>query len=334
MESSRSKCSLLRCDEIDAVYVEPFILSGYRRPGLSWWQCIKHAFVLHNDVGNFWTHFIPFLLWVWWLVAISVSEENFFQPYNYPLLCFWFGACSYALFSSLAHMFACKSFLVHTTCFIFDYLGIAMYALGANIGSLFYVSATSSPLLQNRTWVIWTEAMVAVTGFLTCSLSRFYWKKYRFVVRVGSYAIPYFFGVGPYAHRQALCIFYGTDCVPQTFYFHMAAIVFANLLAFFFVTKIPERFFPGKFDYFFQSHQLFHVCAACLTSVQMYYTPMEMAIRRTVLIEVPGGQPTWQTTFLPFVCALMLGVGMTGCLGYLTYAGVLTTNKNDERKNK
>ncbi|XP_041379376.1 heptahelical transmembrane protein 2-like [Gigantopelta aegis] len=28
---------------------------------------------------------------------------------------------------------------------------------------------------------------------------------------------------------------------------------------FFFVSKIPERFSPGKFDYLFHSHQLFHV---------------------------------------------------------------------------
>ena len=325
-------CSLLRSDEIDAIYVEPFILSGYRPPGLSWWQCMKHGFVLHNDVVNFWTHFVPFLVWAWWIVGSAVSQENFFQPYNYPMMCFWAGACSYALFSSLAHMFSCKSFLVRTVCFILDYLGIAMYALGADIGALYYLSSASSPLLRHTSLVIWLEVLSAVLATFMCALTRFYWRKLRFFIRVGCYVIPYTFAVGPYLHRQWQCYFHGTDCVPETFALHIAAVMFVNLLAFFFVSKIPERFFPGRFDYLFQSHQLFHVCAASLTTTQMYFLPMEMDIRREIVLSVPGGLPSWKTTFLPFGCALLLGVGVVVALGYLISVGLLSTNKHGEKK--
>lgn len=329
-----SECHLLRCDEIDAVYVEPFILSGYRRPGLSWWQCMKHVFVLHNDVGNFWTHFVPFLLWVWWLIMLAMSEENFFQPYNYPMICFWVGACSYTLLSSIAHMFSCKSILVRTVCFILDYLGIAMYGMGADIGALFYLSAATSPVFRHRTLVLCVEVAGAVMATLLCSLSRFYWKDYRFLVRAASYVIPYCFAIGPYLHRLWQCYYYGTDCVPETFVLHMLAVLFINLLVFFFVSKIPERFFPGRFDYIFHSHQLFHVCATCLTSTQMYYLPTEMAVRKQLMSQVDGGLPTWQTTLLPFGCASVLGLGVVGGLGYLTKTGALTTNKDDHRKMK
>jgi len=327
-----NKCSLLRSNEVDSVYVEPFILSGYRPPRLSWWQCMEHAFVLHNDVGNFWTHFVPFLVWVWWLVGIAVSHENFFQPYYYPMMCFWAGACSYALFSSLAHMFSCKSFLVRTVCFLLDYLGIAMYALGADIASLYYLSSVSSPLLRYTRLFIWLEVLFAVLATFMCSLTRFYWRKFRFAIRTGCYVIPYLFALFPYLHRQYQCIAHGADCVPETFALHMAAVALVNLLAFFFVSKVPERFFPGRFDYLFQSHQLFHVCAAALTTTQMYFLPLEVALRREVLLSAPGGSPSWNTTFLPFGTALVLGVMVVVALGYLTSVGLLTTNKHGQKK--
>lgn len=319
---------LLSWHEIDEVYREPYILNGYRSPTLSWSQCVQHAFVLHNDVGNFWTHFIPFLVWVVWLIALAISWENFFQVYHYPMLCFWAGACSYSLFSSLAHLFCCKSFLVRTVCFILDYLGIAMYALGSDIASLFYLSPTSSLVYRYRNLVISLEVMFAILATLLCGLSRFYWRDLRFVIRATAYVIPYCCGIGPYLHRVCICWFYGTDCVPETFLFHMMGVVFTNLLVFFFVTKIPERFCPGKFDRFFQSHQLFHLCAAALTSLQMYYLPIEVVLRREALLDVEGAIPTWQTTLFPFISAEVIGLGVVCGLGYLTKRGVLTTNKH------
>lgn len=325
---------LLSWDEIEEVYREPFILSGYRPSGLSWLQCVKHAFVLHNDVGNFWTHFMLLPVWVVWLVSLARSREDFFQAYNYPMLCFWAGACSYALFSSLAHLFSCKSFLVRTVCFILDYMGIAMYALGSDIASLFYLNPASSQIYRYRNIVLFVEVAVATFAIFLCGLSRFYWRDLRFVIRAFAYAVPYCFAFIPYLHRLIVCEIYGTDCVPETFMWHMLSVVFANLLTFFFVTKVPERFFPGKFDRFFQSHQLFHLSAAGLTSVQMCFLPMEVRLRKDLLSEVEGAMPTWQTTLFPFVCAEVLGLGVVCGLGYLAKTGVLTTNKYDRSRSK
>ena len=323
---------LLSLSEIDAVYHEPFILSGYRSPCLSWLQCMQHVFVLHNDVINFWTHFIPLLLFVVWFIVLVAHWENFFQVSHYPLMCFWIGACSYTLFSSVAHLFSCKSFLVRTVCFILDYLGIAMYALGSDIAYLFYLSPASSCIYQYKGILISLEVGMSVLATLLCGLSRFYWRDARFVIRAFAFILPYCCALGPYLNRLYACWKYSTDCVPETFFWHMSCVLFCLLLAFFFVTKIPERFYPGRFDRFFHSHQLFHVFAAFLTFVQMYSLPLEVTIRREVLRKVEGASPTWWTTLFPFMCAEVLGLLTVFGLGYLTKIGVLTTNKYRSKK--
>lgn len=309
------------------MFTEPYIIHGYRRPHTSFVQCLQYAFILHNDVGNFWTHFIPFIVWVLWFFLLALSWDNFFQPLHYPLMCFWAGSCSYALLSSIAHMFSNMSFQVRSICFMLDYLGIAMYALGGDIASSFYISATSSPFYSHKSIFLCLHVCGAVSSTLFCSLTRFYWSKYRFLIRVSSYLIPYIFAMSPFIHRQSLCWVYGLECVPETFHLHCFAFLFSFLLAFFFISKVPERFAPGRFCIFFQSHQLFHVSAACLTTVQMYFMPIEIVSRREVLSQVEGSMPSWETTFFPFLCGEVVGLVVVAVLGILVCRGILTTNK-------
>ena len=331
LASQPSFKSLLSWDEVDPVYREPFILTGYRRPGTTYSQCLQYALVLHNEVGNFWTHFIPLLIWLVWLLYLVLTWEDFFQPFQYPLLCFWAGACSYALFSSIAHLFSCKSFMVRTLCFILDYLGIAMYALGGSISALFYMNPTVSPCFKYRVPILGIKVCLAVAATLIGGLSRFFWKDYRFAIRAGAYIPLYLSCVCPYFYRISLCWLKGTDCVPQTTFWHFLTMFLTFLLVFFFVTKIPERFMPGRFDYMFQSHQLFHVSAALSTCMQMHFIPMEIRSRSAALSAVEGATPSWETTFLPFVCAEVMGLLVVCVLGYLTWNGTLTTNKNKEK---
>lgn len=332
--SSQSFRNLLPRNEVDPVYLEPYILTGYRHSGTSVYQCLQYTLVLHNEMGNFWTHFIPFLVWLAWFWVLATYWVDFSLPYHYPLLCFWAGSCSYALFSSMAHLFSCISFVVRTVCFLMDYLGIAMYALGGGMASLYYLSPSNSPCFSYITFILSIQVCLAVLATLLCGLSRFFWKDYRFFIRVGAYSLPYTCSIGPFLHRMYVCQFHGTDCVPETMFWHVLAIVFTIMLVLFFVTKIPERLIPGRCDIFFQSHQLFHLSTVALTSVQMHFMPMEVKLRRDMMSVVEGAMPSWQTTLLPFVCAEVLGAMVVGLLGFLTWKGFLTTNKYNMSKNE
>ena len=116
---SSSHLPLLHHTQIPSVYKEPFIINHYRKPDCSFSDCVRYGFVWHNDVWNFWTHFVPLWVWLTWLYALSY-QYDFTDSYYYPLLCFWFGGCIAALFSSMAHMFGCKSFTVRTVCFMVE----------------------------------------------------------------------------------------------------------------------------------------------------------------------------------------------------------------------
>ena len=325
---------VLHRDRVSSIYHEPFIVDGYRKTGTSAIDSIRYAFVLHNDVGNFWTHFIPVLIWVPWLVWLSKTRIDFTDPYYYPVLCFWAGSCSYAFFSSMAHLFSNISFLVRSVCFILDYHGIAMYALGTAIAGFFHQQSAHSSLYEYKGIVLTFEVALAVNATLFSGLTRFYWKDFRYVIRTLSFVLPYLVAVAPFMQRFLICLSTGKECVPETLPLHLSGFVLTFTLAFFFVSKIPERFAPGRFNTFFQSHQLFHVTAAIQTSIQMYMLPLDAQLRRESLRHIPGAIPNFYNTFLPFLLAELLGLVVVVVLGVLIARGVLISNKEDHIENK
>ena len=97
---------LLTRGKVANVFRKPYIINGYRQTDISVWQCIKYVFVIHNDCGNFWTHFTSFLLWIIWLPYIS-CRLNLSDSFWYPLLTLWLGQVIMFLSSSMAHLFRC-----------------------------------------------------------------------------------------------------------------------------------------------------------------------------------------------------------------------------------
>ncbi len=326
---------LLHHDQVLSVYTEPYIITGYRTPGTTVLGSIKYAFVLHNDVGNFWTHFVPFVAWLVWLGYLATFRIDFTDPYYYPLICFWLGSCSYALFSSIAHLLSSMSPTVQCVVFSLDYLGIAMYALGGAIGGFFYEQSTDSPLFKYQGFVLTLDVSVAIGATFFCGLTRFYWRKHRFLVRALSFSLPYAFAVAPFTQRFLTCMVTGEECVEETLSLHLSGYVLTLIIAFFFVSKFPERCGPGKFDYVCQSHQLFHITAAIQTSIQMYMFPFDAQLRRTLLVDVEGATATVYNTILPFLIAECSGLLLVSIMAILMSRGVLVLNvtTNHERKN-
>ena len=317
---------LYQHDQIPLVYKEPYILSGYRKPDSSYVECLRYIFTRHNDVWNFWSHFLPLWVWIPWLFILSY-RYNFTDPFYFPLLCFWLGGCSYVLFSSLAHLFGNKSFTVRTVCFMLDYLGISIYCCGGGISSLFYQQPISSPLLKYETTFIIIHMILCLNATVFSSLSRFYWVNYRFFIRAMSYFPCYISCIIPFVLRFLVCVSTGEDCLLDTLPLHFLSIFFSCALLFFFVTKIPERFAPGKFDIHCQSHTLFHLSAVLLTTTQMYMFPLDAEARKESLLTKVN--PTLWTTFLPFVIVVAMGLIQVFVFGVLVVKRVFISNKGD-----
>ena len=81
------------------------------------------------------------------------------------------------------------------------------------------------------------------------------------------------------------------------------------LLFVLFVCKLPERLCPGKFDLMGNSHQLTHICAVTITTLQLQIVEFDLENRWSDLREL-AIQPTFETTIglLLFCFVWMLGV--------------------------
>ena len=93
------------------------------------------------------------------------------------------------------------------------------------------------------------------------------------------------------------------------------------------MTKIPERFAPGKYDIVGQSHTLFHISGVVLTSIQMYMFAIEAEVRKEDILKKIT--PTLQTTFLPYLIVVVVGLVQVGIFGILVVKRVLISNKGD-----
>ena len=326
-----TKDYLLHRDTISRVFWEPYIITGYRKTNTSFWECVKYTCVMHNDVGNFWSHFIPVILWLIWLWRLSNSLD-FSDPFWYPLVCIWIGGCSYAFCSSIAHALACKSLETRQIAFMIDYQGITMYGIGGCVAYYFYERPLDNVLFQYKWTFIIAYVVICCLATFQCSLSRFFFERQRYLMRAGSYVLPYNAALMPFLLRLLTCIWTGEQCIAETLPYHFIGVSISLIMVFFFVSKLPEKKFPGKFDYFFHSHQIFHIAAAIMTSLQFYVNYRDANIRHSMLTMDPYFIPDVYTTFIPFLIVTIVGFSIVAILGFLVMKGILRSNKGERVK--
>ena len=231
-----------------------FILNGYRYD-LSWSECATSFFFFHNETLNIWTHLIGFAVFTWYLIRDFITSnpnENLLLTASiddYLVLLFYIVSILFCMTAStMLHLFSGCSAKSYKTCLQLDLWGIILATLASFVSGLhllfkchlytrvFYQLATVVLIMI----VVMHRApkhdnVIDSAGFVAVSLTGF---------------VPLFHGV------------YINGWRPDALYFVENIIVFYFLLGvgiFFFLTKVPERFAPGYFDYLGASHQLWHI---------------------------------------------------------------------------
>ncbi|CAI4228098.1 unnamed protein product [Auanema sp. JU1783] len=252
-----------------------FLRHGHRPPLPSFAECFKSIWALHTETGNIWTHLIGcvafFCLAVWFLSR----PDNHIQFQEKVVFSFFFAGAVLCLgLSFVFHTLSCHSVdIVKIFCKL-DYMGISMLIVGSFIPWIYYgFYCRREPKI---TYIL----MVCVLGAGAIIVSL--WDKFS-ESRFRPYRAAVFVGMGlsgaiPTAH------YIYTDGVRSLFEdnaFHwLLLMAFLYLLgALLYATRTPERFFPGKCDIWFQSHQLFHTCVVIAAFVH-YYGISEMAMLR------------------------------------------------------
>lgn len=257
--------------EVQLLYREPGILTGYRPSGKSWLYYIGSIFQLHNETVNIWTHIIACALLTLKLREILVTREFAHDCESVPLVGFCICVLASTFLSVIAHTFLSKSPLCHYVCLQMDYAGVGIYGLGKCI--LFFHISCSYDVYKNSSWFylpfnVCLSWIVMVGG---CIAKLFYRRPYPFrrrLIQLGSGALHAVLGGIPLGLRFVHC-FRDESCGMESVSHHLLWITTMIISLFFFSSHLPEKIFPGTFDYVFQGHNLFHVIISCTALFQI-----------------------------------------------------------------
>ncbi|KAJ7664298.1 hemolysin-III related-domain-containing protein [Mycena rosella] len=237
-----------------------YIVSGYRRVQNQWKGCFTSVFAyLHNETINIHTHLWGAVLFAYFLATF---DETYLRKYATTT---WVDSAVLAVFlssaifclsaSALFHTFSCHSEEVADRCHALDYSGIVILTVGSFYPALHF-GFFCQPWLQ----MLYIFSLTCIGfGAAYIVLNPEYAKPTHRGARTGVFVGLGLSAVGPVVHCLLIegyhkvfsDLGFGWIVMSGAFYI-FGALLYAN--------RIPERFAPGKFDYFFASHQIFHCC--------------------------------------------------------------------------
>ncbi|XP_061116494.1 progestin and adipoQ receptor family member 3a [Conger conger] len=236
----------------------PYITDGYRAY-LPSRLCIKSLFILSNETVNIWSHLLGFFLFfslglydmTTVLPASGASREDY-VIYSIGLFCFQ--VCM--LCSVGYHLFSChRSEKTSRRWVALDYTGISIGILGCYVPGVFYAFYCNN--YWRQVYLITVLAMILAVFFAQIHPNYLtkQWRRLRSAIFCSVAA----YGVIPTIHWVWLSGGFGAELI-QAFIPRVLMVYLIAAAAFvFYISKVPERYFPGQLNYLGSSHQLWHV---------------------------------------------------------------------------
>ena len=236
-----------------------YLRHGYRPPMQSFSGCFGSMFRMHNETWNIWTHLfgvVMFCVIALCVYVFGMSKISLLPWYEQLIIgAFFLGAILCLGFSFLFHTVSNHSEdVAHLFCRL-DYSGITALITGSCIPCYYYsfYCANFSRYLHIIVLIVLCFLCLSV-----CLLKKFAKPEFRVMratlfIAFSSYSVIPGFQVilqNGFAHAE---VAYSLSGLMQ-----MASVYISG--AGLYAARIPERFFPGKFDIWASSHQLFHIC--------------------------------------------------------------------------
>ncbi|KAJ4463071.1 putative adiponectin receptor 1b [Paratrimastix pyriformis] len=230
-------------DETPEIIRSPYLLTGYRLY-YSWGQCFRSMFQVHNETVNILTHFFGGIFFL----IMMIYSATLTARVAVAQCIYCFAACTLLFASTAYHTFSVD--LPKYTLFLrFDLSSICVlialsYVPPVSFGFLCYPTLVTIYLVIIIVLAACASVVCILPCFLPCRVLRA-----SLLLVVGWFALfpvgnaVYLYGwAGAWPLASRLLImggFYSVGC-------------------FFYLSRIPERFAPGKFDNWGHSHQLWH----------------------------------------------------------------------------
>lgn len=230
----------------------PFILSGYRGL-LNTKLCMESIFWWTNETVNIWSHIFGLLLFTG-LAINDVVIINIDAPFGDKIIVtfilFCFQVCMFL--SALYHTFNCRSEHDYNNFLTFDLFGIALALYAVYISGIYYAYWCDQDwgnFYMLSVTVIFIMAMIIQIPRLNVD------SNIKMIVFVG-WAL---YGVVPTCHWHMLMGGFKNPIVQVLLPRVLGMYLISGTAFIIYLTKVPERFFPGKVDYLGHSHQWWHM---------------------------------------------------------------------------
>ncbi|XP_030631745.1 progestin and adipoQ receptor family member 4 [Chanos chanos] len=220
-----------------------FVLTGYR-PISTYRECLQSLFYMHNEFGNIYTHGIPFLFFLLFLpLNIPWSEVDWWICVVHYLACL-----SPTVGSVLYHLFMNHEggASVYNTLLSLDMFGVCLVN---TLGALPIVHITLLCYPSSRCAAMLAYLLLSLYGIHCAVTAR------SNVNRLRSFAWQALFRLFLFMLRW---IGPGTGS-PASLRLYLTMDSLALLGGLVNISRIPERFSPGRFDYWLNSHQIMHM---------------------------------------------------------------------------
>ncbi|KAH7132031.1 adiponectin receptor protein 1 [Dendryphion nanum] len=269
---------LISYDDLpDPWKINPHIIKGYRFSEGKW-ACVRSVFGIHNELFNIWSHMIG--------LFIVLSIAFYFYPRNvnfsistnsdiFIAAVFFFAACKCLACSTIWHTMnsiSHQTLLERFACV--DYTGISLL-VAASIMTTEYAAFYCEP--TSRWTYMLTTAFLGIGGVIlpwhpTFNRQDMAWLRVLFYV---SLAATGFLPVGQLAATRGIAgaVYFYAPVTKSILVYLCGALLYAS--------KVPERWFPGTFDYVGCSHNIWHV--AVLFGILFHYTAMQDMFSQALL---------------------------------------------------
>jgi adiponectin receptor len=227
----------------------PYIMTGYRAQ-LNGLDCLKSMFYWHNQTINIWTSIMLMIFNLWLTAHYTTDMPNIFFAFFWlqgilRAIC-WFNSWAY-------HTFSCNCEYVAKTLCKADYIGCYLTPLGMGSNIVFI------ELYCHRIWQVSLLSIggIAIFAATIVSTMPFYqteeYRNMRMYLSLFS-TLPYLIGLS----LTRISPYY-----PYLLY----GFMFEITGGFFYVSFIPEIYFPKRFDCLLSSHNIWHWMNLVLISV-------------------------------------------------------------------
>ncbi|KAJ5669169.1 mPR-like GPCR protein [Penicillium macrosclerotiorum] len=245
-----------------------YIIHGYRPISGSARVSFRSWSYVHNESVNIYSHLIPaaiFLLGEWYIQKYLASRYSNMTGVDLFIFAFFLLTAVICLgLSTTYHTLMNHSHEVEQLWLRLDLIGIVVLTLGDFVSGI-YMVFWCEPLQRKIYW-----SMIGTLGLLTILIMinpKFQGQKFR-AFRTLTFVTTGLSGFAPLIH--GIKMFGVSQMMKQSgMPYYLVEGVFLLMGALIYATKFPESRYPGIFDIYGSSHQIFHILVVFAAVTQL-----------------------------------------------------------------